>query len=381
MTQIADPSPTDQDTSRPATQVSCPAFDASAALCEQVSDAYANQQPLRILGGDTRRFYGRPVEGHPLDMSCHTGVVHYDPVELVVTVRAGTPLNQLEAVLAEQHQMLAFEPPRFGPTSTVGGAVATALSGPRRPWAGAVRDLVLGTRVITQEGKLLRFGGEVMKNVAGYDMSRLMVGAQGTLGVLADISFKVVPLPASQASLALELSLAEALATLAELGRKPVPISAAAWLDGRLYLRLEGGTRSVQTSRETLGGEALDSAFWQRLRDQSLDFFSPRPDQALWRLSLPPNTPPLALETDAGGVLYDWAGSQRFMHASLPASHIRQACAEQGGHATCYTPAAQGGVDAPFTPLAPVVEKYHRKLKAQLDRHAIFNPGRLYSAF
>lgn len=360
---------------------SLPDRDISARLCEQVGEAHERHAPLRIVGGDTRAFYGRPVEADPLDIAEHRGIIHYDPVELIVTARAGTPLEDLEAALAEHHQMLSFEPPRFGPQSTLGGAVASGMAGPRRPWAGATRDLVLGTRVITQQGKLLRFGGEVIKNVAGYDMSRLMTGAQGTLGVLADVSFKVLPRPAAHCDLRLAMPLDEALSRLARLGRRPLPITAAAWYDGELLLRLEGGRSSVDATRQELGGETLEPGFWQALRDLRHDFFTLSPGQSLWRLSLPPNTAPLTLDDSHSDTLYDWAGCQRFVKTSLEDEAVRRACSAVGGHATCYTPAAQGGSDAPFTPLHPVVEKHHRRLKEQLDARGIFNPGRLYAAF
>ncbi|MDN6180930.1 MAG: glycolate oxidase subunit GlcE [Halomonas subglaciescola] len=358
-----------------------PDRDIADRLCEQVSDAFSEHTPLRIVGGNTRAFYGRPVDAAPLHVAEHRGIVHYDPVELVVTARAGTPLEALEAVLDDNHQMLGFEPPRFGPQSTVGGAVATGLAGPRRPWAGATRDFVLGTRVITQHGRSLRFGGEVMKNVAGYDMSRLITGAQGTLGVLADVSFKVLPKPPASYSLRLALSLDDALVRMTELGRRPLPITAAAWHDGELLLRLEGGRSSVATTRQELGGEPLDPSFWQALRDLRHDFFTLTPGQTLWRLSLPANTAPLALDESHSQMLYDWAGCQRFLKTTLDGAALRRACQAVGGHATCYTPTDQGGSDAPFTPLDPVVEKYHRRLKDQLDTRHIFNPGRLYAAF
>ncbi|MDR5873599.1 glycolate oxidase subunit GlcE [Vreelandella gomseomensis] len=355
--------------------------DIAEALCDQVREAHASRTPLRIVGGDTRAFYGRPVEGQALNLADHAGIVDYDPVELVVTVRAGTRLSDLEAVLADHHQMLAFEPPAFGAASTIGGAVATGLSGPRRPWAGAARDFVLGTRLITQEGKLLRFGGEVMKNVAGYDLSRMMTGAQGTLGVLADISFKVLPLPSARHSLRLSMGIDDALKKLAELGRQPLPITAAAWHQDALFIRLEGGVSSVKATRERLGGDDLDADFWQSLRDHQHDFFTPDEGQALWRLSLPPNTPPLALDIPEADIFYDWGGSQRWVKTSLDADTLRDACRAAGGHATCYTPHSQGGAESPFTPLPSVMEKYHRNLKAELDVHGIFNPGRLYAAF
>ncbi|WP_447895205.1 glycolate oxidase subunit GlcE [Vreelandella sp. GE22] len=351
--------------------------DISEALCQQVANAYQTRAPLRIKAGDTRGFYGRPVEGIELSLAEHSGIVSYDPVELVVTVRAGTRIDALEAALGEHHQMLPFEPPRFGPASTIGGAVATGLSGPRRPWAGAVRDFVLGSHVITQQGKQLRFGGEVMKNVAGYDVSRLMTGAQGTLGVLTDISFKVLPQPSACHSLRLDdLGIEKALEMLSTLGREPLPITGAAWHQNALYIRLEGGESSVKATRERLGGETLEADVWTALRDHRHDFFTLEAGQTLWRASLPAHT--AALDTGEADVFYDWAGCQRWVK-TRDGQALRQACQAKGGHATCFTPHAQGGDESPFTPLDPVVEKYHKKLKAELDTYGIFNPGRLYA--
>lgn len=351
--------------------------DASEMLCEQVRRANQDKAPLHIVGGNTKAFYGRQVQGTKLSTREHHGISSYDPVELIVSVRSGTPLSELEAALDAEGQCLPFEPPYFGSTATVGGMVATGLSGPRRPWVGSVRDFVLGTRIITHEGKQLRFGGEVMKNVAGYDLSRLMAGAQGTLGLLTEVSLKVLPKPAASHSLRLELPLDAALAKLAEWGRQPLPLSGASYHDGALYLRLEGGVSSVAATRERLGGEVLDAGYWDELREQRLAFFNTDDELPLWRLSLPNNTPPLALD---GTVLYDWAGAQRWLKSSTDAAIIREACTRAGGHATCYT-AQRGDADGePFTPLAPVVAKYHRNLKAELDPNGIFNPGRLYAA-
>ncbi len=353
--------------------------DASAALAERIRQANADGTPLRIVGGDTRVFYGREVEAGELSTREHSGIRFYDPVELVVSVRAGTPLVDLEAALAEHGQMLPFEPPRYGAASTVGGMVATGMSGPRRPWAGSVRDFVLGARVINHEGIEQRFGGEVMKNVAGYDLSRLMVAAQGTLGLITEVSFKVLPKPGASHSLRLELSLDEARRRLAEWGREPLPLSAAAWLDGALHLRLEGGPSSVAATRARIGGDELDNAFWPALRDQHLPFF--RAGQApLWRLSLPQRAPALDLPgIDESLMIHDWAGAQRWLRTELDAEAVRQACQAAGGHATCYGP--RPAAIEPFTPLPEVLMKYHRNLKAQLDPKGIFNPGRLYAAF
>ncbi|MCG7599250.1 glycolate oxidase subunit GlcE [Halomonas sp. McH1-25] len=352
--------------------------DMSEALCERVRQANTDRTPLRIAGGDTKTFYGRPVEGEILSLAEHRGITHYDPVELVISVRTGTPLSELEATLNAEGQQLGCEPPHFGQAATVGGMIATGLSGPRRPWAGSVRDFMLGTRVINHEGKHLRFGGEVMKNVAGYDLSRLMVGAQGTLGVVTEVSLKVLPKPTETRSLRLEMTLDSALERLAEWGRQPLPLSAAAWHDGALHLRLEGGRSSVAATAERLGGEALDATFWSDLREQRLAFFSQEDARPLWRLSLPNHTPPLTID---GDTLYDWAGAQRWVRSDAGAQALRDATTRAGGHATCFTPQSLGGAAEPFTPLAPVVAKYHRQLKAQLDPNGIFNPGRLYPEF
>jgi glycolate oxidase FAD binding subunit len=346
-------------------------FDASAALLEQVNRALAQGTPLRIQGGDSKAFLGRPVAGEPLDIRAHRGIVGYDPTELVVTVRAGTPLAELEAALDAAGQMLPCEPPHLGAGATVGGMVACGLSGPRRPWAGAVRDLVLGSRVITGLGKQLRFGGEVMKNVAGYDLSRLLVGSYGCLGVLTEVSLKVLPKPRACLSLRIEMDAERALHKLAEWGQQPLPISAASHDGQALQLRLEGGEGSVAAARQRLGGELLDGGYWRELNEQRLAFFAdPRP---LWRLSLPNTCGVLALP---GEQLIDWAGAQRWLKSDAEAEAIRRVVGAAGGHASCFS---AGVCDSPFQPLAAPLLRYHRQLKAQLDPQGIFNPGRLYS--
>jgi glycolate oxidase FAD binding subunit len=326
---------------------------------------------LRIQGSNSKGFLGRTTAGEILDTRAHRGIVSYDPTELVVTARCGTPLAELTQALDAAQQMLPCEPPSFGDGATVGGMIACGLSGPRRPWSGSVRDFVLGTRVITGQGKLLRFGGEVMKNVAGYDLSRLMTGSYGCLGLITEVSLKVLPKPRKILSISLEMDPERALLRLAQWGQQPLPISAACHDGSRLHLRLEGGEGSVAAAHERLGGERLDASYWEDLNEQRLSFFDE--DQPLWRLSLPHNTPRLSLP---GRQLIDWGGAQRWLKSDAEAAFIRQVVDEVGGHVTCFS---HGLTDTPFQPLPPALMRYHRNLKQQLDPRGIFNPGRLYA--
>lgn len=345
--------------------------DASAAMLEQVNYALNERIALRIQGGNTKVGIGRKVKGEVLDTRSHRGIVSYDPTELVITARAGTPLMEIAAALDASGQMLPFEPPHLGVGATLGGMVAAGLSGPRRPWAGSVRDYVLGTRVITGHGKHLRFGGEVMKNVAGYDLSRLLAGSFGCLGVLTEVSLKVLPKPRKCLSLRLEMTEQQALAQLAEWGQQPLPISGASHENDILHLRLEGGEGSVESACQRLGGEVLENDYWDALREHRLAFFDiPQP---LWRLSLPINTPSLDLP---GAQLLDWAGAQRWLKSDAPDDVIRMAAAERGGHATRY-----GVCAAPFAPLPAPLMRYHVSLKKKLDPQGIFNPGRMYADY
>jgi len=345
--------------------------DDSAALLEQVNQALQGATPLRIQGSNSKAFLGRITAGEVLDTRAHRGIVSYDPTELVITARCGTPLAELAEVLAAAQQMLPCEPPSFGEGATVGGMLACGLSGPRRPWSGSVRDFVLGTRVITGLGKHLRFGGEVMKNVAGYDLSRLMAGSYGALGVVTEVSLKVLPRPRQCLSISLELDAERALDRLSEWGQQPLPISAACHDGTHLHLRLEGGEGSVTAARDRLGGELLDGGYWADLNEHRLSFFDE--GQPLWRLSVPHHTPRLSLP---GRQLLDWGGAQRWLKSDAEAGFIRQVVSEVGGHVTCYS---HGLIDSPFQPLPAALMRYQRNLKQQLDPQGIFNPGRLYA--
>ncbi|SAL11427.1 FAD-binding protein [Caballeronia peredens] len=348
-------------------------IDDSARLVDQVQSAIARKQPLRIRGGDSKAYLGRQVDGEEIDTRSHRGIVSYDPSELVITARAGTPLAELNAILDEAGQMLPCEPPAHGEAATIGGVVATGLSGPRRPWAGSVRDFVLGCRIVTGEGKHLRFGGQVMKNVAGYDVSRLMSGSFGCLGLITEVSIKVLPKPRETKSLVLELDASEAMRELASWRRAALPVSGACHLDGLLHVRLEGGPGSVHAAVDRIGGAPLDEHFWTSLRERHLPFFDD--ERPLWRLSLPNATPLIDLP---GAIMLDWGGAQRWLKSDASADVIRGLAGAAGGHATCFTPNA--GI-APFHPLPAPLMRYHRQLKQRLDPHGVFNPGRMYADY
>nr|WP_217345957.1 glycolate oxidase subunit GlcE [Noviherbaspirillum sp. L7-7A]MBV0880314.1 glycolate oxidase subunit GlcE [Noviherbaspirillum sp. L7-7A] len=334
------------------------------------------ERPLRIRGGGSKDWYGGALRGDVLDTRGWRGIVAYDPTELVITVRSGTPLAEVEAVLAEKNQMLAFEPPHFGADATVGGMVAAGLSGPRRAAVGAVRDFVLGAVLMNHRGEVLHFGGQVMKNVAGYDVSRVLAGSLGTLGLLLEVSLKVLPRPFEETTLAFSLSQADAIRTLNEWGGQPLPISANAWLDGTLAVRLSGAAAALKGARSRLGGEEIADAagFWHSLREQQHPFFTAQ-EAPLWRLSLPSVAAPLELE---GNQLIEWGGAQRWLHSNAPADSIRAAAVRAGGHASRFrTGVAADARDAVFHPLAPAVAGIQRRLKQAFDPAGIFNPGRL----
>ena len=350
-------------------------------LIERIRAAHASHSPLIIQGGGSKTFYGNPDEGEVLSTRALTGVVDYQPKELVLTARTGTPLAEIEALLAEQNQMLAFEPPHFGGAATLGGCIAAGLSGPRRPYAGAARDFVLGVRIIDGTGQPLRFGGQVIKNVAGYDVSRLMVGALGTLGLLTEASLKVLPKPAAETTLQFELDEASAIEKMNQLAGQSLPLSATSWHAGLLTLRLSGAVSAVHAAQAKLGGETLkdSAAFWQRLRDQSTPFFELRPgasNQSLWRLAVKPTTPPLKLG-DAQWI--EWGGAVRWLISDLPPAALFAAANSCGGHATLFRGhAPASGV---FSPLTPALHALHRNLKQRFDPRGILNRGRLYPDF
>ena len=393
------------------------------ALVEQVNDARSAGRTLAVHGGRTKAFYGNPMRADAeLDCSVHRGVIAYEPTELAITVRAGTALAEVEALLAEQGQAFPFEPPHFGEQATIGGMVAAGLSGPRRPYAASVRDAVLGVRMLNGKGEVLAFGGRVMKNVAGYDLSRLMVGSLGVLGVLLEVSIKVMPQPPGRITLVQEQDQASALALMQRWAGQALPITATAWLDGRLHVRLAGSAEALSETQRILGGSPMTpgdaEAFWSAVREQQLSCFAG--DQALWRVSVPPAT---AAEAIPGVTLIEWSGALRWLvnepgdavatHASsgvgagaessnhmgarsasaaaleagqgiearsgASAAAVRAWAAAAGGHATLFRAGAGTRLprDGVFAPLSPVALRLHRNLKRAFDPDGLFNPGRL----
>jgi len=373
------------------------------ALTERIRDAAAHHTPLRIRGAGSKDFYGEFLQGELLDTRAYSGIISYEPSELVVTVRAGTPLVELEAALAEKAQCLAFEPPRFASPiglagGTCGGMVAAAFSGPARASVGGIRDYVLGVKLINGRAEQLTFGGQVIKNVAGYDVSRLMVGAMGTLGLLTEISLKVLPVAPAEATLVFEMDQATALTQLQRWGAQPLPLNASCWVRDDtapnapewLFVRLRGAVAAVASACTRMltdvPGRCMDNAEtmddWTACRDQTLPFFTapanaPEP-LALWRLSLPPTAPVLTLPWPQ---LVEWHGGQRWLWAPESAmAQLRQAAADVGGSATIFIATSQVNTMATgrFNLLSPAIEQIHRRLKAEFDPAGIFNPGRLY---
>jgi FAD/FMN-containing dehydrogenase len=354
-----------------------------ARLIDQVLAAQTHHTPLDIRGGGTKAFYGGPPKGEPLDVTGLAGISSYEPTELVVTARAGTPLADLEAALEEQGQCLAFEPPRFSSGGTVGGMVAAGLSGPARASAGSVRDHLLGVTLLDGRGEVLAFGGQVAKNVAGYDVARLMAGSWGILGVICEVSLKVLPIHRVTTTLYFDWDESRALERLGIWASQPLPMNASAWYQGRLYVRLAGAAAAVRAACDKLGGTAVapDAALtgWLSLRDQTDGFFSlGEADLArgerLWRLSLPATAAPIRLP---GRQVIEWNGAQRWWRTAADAGQVRAAAAGAGGHATLARGADKScGV---FTPVSEVLMRIHRELKRAFDPACVFNPGRLYA--
>ena len=348
---------------------------------ERIATATANKSPLRIKGNGTKDWYGQSLQGEVLDTTAYSGIIAYDPTELVITARAGTSLREIGKALSEKNQMLAFEPPRFDGLATIGGIVASGLSGPRRQAVGTVRDFVLGAVLMDGKADVLHFGGQVMKNVAGYDVSRLLTGSMGTLGLILEVSIKVLPRSVAQQSLQFAMTQEQALHQLNVWGGQPLPLSASCWHNGMLAIRLSGAQAAVDAAIKKMGGDALPEPekFWDRLREQEHAFFDgvmQDKEHGLWRLSVPSVAPVLNMQ---GEQCIEWGGAQRWLKTTASASAVRAAAEQAGGHATLF----KGGDKSVgvFHPLQPAVERIHRNLKNAFDPAGIFNPGRMFNNF
>lgn len=350
-------------------------------LQDRVREALNDKTMLNIVGGNSKNFYGNnhisanTNKTKIIETRIHQGIISYDPSELVITARAGTPLKEIEALLAENNQMLPFDPPHFGEHATLGGAIATGLSGSRRPFTGSARDFVLGTKIITGKGDIMSFGGQVMKNVAGYDVSRLMVGALGTLGLLLEISIKVLPQPDTETTQCIAMSQNDALKTMHELNQTSLPLSALAYENEKLYIRLSGASSAVTYAEKKVGGETLINAarFWQQVNEQTHPFFEN--EKPLWRLSVPY----IANVNLNEKSFIDWAGALYWIHTDKEAEEIRQHAIAQGGSATLFKISGKDANQERFTPLAAKIKQLHVNLKMRFDPYGIFNYGRLYS--
>ncbi|MDX8388606.1 MAG: glycolate oxidase subunit GlcE [Ghiorsea sp.] len=349
----------------------------TAELQQRVAQAYQDETPLNIVGGNSKSWYGRNPAGEALDVSGHQGVVNYMPTELVITVCSGTQLSTIAGALDEHEQRLPFDPPYFGQKATIGGTVACNFSGPRRPYAGSCRDYILGCTILNGKGEKLRFGGEVMKNVAGFDVSRLMAGSLGTLGVLLDVSFKTLPHRLAEQTVVIHAGFQDAIQLMNKWANTPLPVTAMC-TDGKLvYLRICGTPSAVQRSMRDIGGDIYDGGkqFWIDLREHQLDFF--RSEQPLYRLSVPPAAvfKPLAGTADEDWFV-GWGGAQRWLKSDMPFELVQAYAKELGGHARVL----RGGDRAAevFPPLSPASMLLHQKLKQGFDPKGILNPGRMY---
>lgn len=347
--------------------------DRSVEITRSVQSAYASKLPINILGAGTKSFLGQHSQNSkPLDVTGHRGIIDYDPAELVLVARAGTPLREIEGVLADSQQMLGFEPPFVDAGATLGGAVAAGLAGPGRAYAGAVRDFILGAKFVNGKGETITAGGKVIKNVAGFDLFRPMAGSMGTLGVMLEVALRVLPKPEVEKTLLFEETCErDALIKMNRWAGQSRAVSATAWDGHHIRIRLSGSAASIDHGRRQIGGDVLvDNNYWQELNNFRLDFFH----QAgrLWRISVAAMSAPVGENLQQ---IIDWGGAQRWLKSELPAGELRNRAANLGGHAECFS--RDEGI-ASYHPLENNLRELSQRFKAALDPAAILNPGRMY---
>ena len=337
---------------------------------EQILQAAKTGTPLSIEGGGTKSWYGNHNTFTKLATRGYSGILEYQPEELVITACAGTPLKEIEAALARQNQMLAFEPPHFGDAATFGGVIAAGLAGPGRISAGNLRDFVLGARMMDGKGQDLSFGGKVMKNVAGYDVSRLLPGSLGTLSLLLEASVKVLPKPAATATLRSEEY-------------------------GELTIRLSGAKAAVHAAIPLLSASmdakeldpTLAEAFWQDLREQQLGpFTNLGPDETLYRLALPAACGPIRLVTMSSEIVLEWHGQQRWWKGpsdDTTFAALKTIATANGGHAMRFRQGVNVNMSQErFTRLgeqthSKALEVVQQRLRAAFDPAGVFATNRL----
>lgn len=364
--------------------------DQTHQLQAQVRHAYENRTPLKIIGGDTKAFYGFPTSGSPVVLAGHTGVLDYSPTELVIRARAGTPLVEINQTLQAQGQMLACEPPVFGESATFGGMAAAGLSGPARPYRAAVQDTVLGCTILNGRGELLSFGGKVMKNVAGYDVSRLMVGSLGCLGLILDLTVKVIPAPTCEATIAFTVKADAACQFINTLRRRGFPVTGTCQTEeNSLLVRFSAGKREIEALPDQLAnipGTGTwkiheDEPFWELLREQRLAFFQQDAGETIWRLSLPTNADLSAFTRDRHLILREWGGAQVWLKSTMPPGEIFSFAEKAGGHATVFRASADTQYPTRFQPMTDTLMDWQKQLKRAFDPAGIFNSGRMYREF
>ena len=364
---------------------------------EQILNAVQNKTVLSIEGGGTKSWYGNPNNFSKLDTRTYSGILEYQPEELVITACAGTPLKEIEVALKEKNQVLAFEPPHFGENATFGGAIAAGLSGPGRITVGNFRDFVLGARILDGKGQDLSFGGKVMKNVAGYDVSRLLPGSLGTLALLLEASVKVLPKPAASVTLRCQISQEKALKVLNEWAGQPLPLSASCWIgsskggDGELTIRLAGAAAAVQAAVPLISSlvmavevnKEIAENFWGNLREQKLSAFNNLgADHTLYRLALPAASGPVTINGAADEVILEWHGQQRWVQApgdEATFTAIKAIANSHGGHVTRFR---QGtNVDPSYQRFTLLSEQAHSKaLEAVQERlRSSFDPAGVFA--
>ena len=354
--------------------------DISLALQSTVKDAISNNAPIYIHGGNSKLFYGNKVVAEALDVSKHTGIIDYDPTELCITVRAGTLLSDIEKVLDAENQILPFEPPQYQPTATIGGALASGISGPRRAYTGSARDAILGVKIINGEGEIVSFGGQVMKNVAGYDLSRMMVRSHGTLGVILEVSIRLLPKPKNEITISIDKNQSDALDYFQSLRTQQLPVTATAWFNDQAFLRLSGSEKSTAYQLDKLVNDQNaklienSSEFWTDIRDHKHQFFD-QTDKSLWRLSLPPATEEIVQAND--NQLVEWGGAQRWIKTITPDNIIHSTANSRNGYATLFH--GDNLTSSCFPKLDENLKKLHIQLKNNIDPHGIFNPERMYA--